>query len=689
MSLNRRRTALLVPGLISGLLLGCATTRVGDPPPGMAVRVRAPAVAGAVARVRVRDLFRAVPSWGHRRAFDGDTERAAVGLLRNGHAVACQVTGRSDGRVEPEDELRSEVSDISPSSPWVAWRVVSPPAELPCVRVGRHRAGGRTVRGRVRIEAAQSEPSPEERIGWRSVEWVAVAPRDLLPALEPLAHLRRSQGTSTLVLDAGAVYARYGHGEASAEAIRAALTDVAASAPRLRWVLLAGDVEEQGKPRVGGWVPVPTFYRDKVTYRGVRRVATYPTDEPYAQPGPGSERRLAVGRIPARTAGELAGVVRKIVTYEVSAGEGTWRRRLAVFAGPANFGAVQDAIIEATATHLLDTRVPYDFDLKFLFAKLESPYAYPFDQLGQRVVHDLEEGALFAAYIGHGLYDSFDSVYFRGNAYPIGRRTELDRVRIGPGKPFFLSFTCDTGGFDRPDGARSIAESLVMNPEGPVAVFASSRESHPYPNALYAQAFIQRFLERRPRTIGEGISEVKARLRGQRMLLAEVMVHADVEALKQEHLGLYNLLGDPATRLQYPGQVRVTMPGTGWGGGGIPPQSALEVTVASQHVRDGAAIVTVETERRTIRGELVPPGRLKAMTRTQDVFAAMAENHRLASDKVVSRTAIAVRDGMARLTLAAPDAPGRYVVKVLVQGEGRVEAGHVKVEVGRPTVSAR
>ena len=170
-------------------------------------------------------------------------------------------------------------------------------------------------------------------------------------------------------------------------------------------------------------------------------------------------------------------------------------------------------------------------------------------------------------------------------------------------------------------GRRSISEEAVLNPAGPIAAFASSRISHPYPNLLYGEAFIQSFLVERPETLGEGLLEMKKDMVAGYDLIGELLTKTNTDALKREHIGLYNLLGDPATRLRYPEVVKLTTAGV------AAPGKPVVVKLTSPV--SGTATVTLETQRSVIAHDLsdvdaLPEG---------EALAGMAQNHRLANDK--------------------------------------------------------
>lgn len=485
-----------------------------------------------------------------------------------------------------------------------------------------------------------------------------------------------------------------------AEGVRAVASK---AGDKLRFVLLVGDAPSVEDGALG-FTPVPTFYLPKVAYEESERRAprrsydrrsfaaeggrSYASDLPYAYANRGapgqptlavdrSPRPLAVGRVPARTAEEASGFARKAIGYDAARPEGAWRRRLEIIGGPANFGALTDYLIENTATRALDAEVPYDFDVRVAFLKMESPYVLPFPFVRERIAADLNAGALIAAYVGHGAPTSFAYVRQGYRYYAVGTTEDASALRIPDGKPFFLSITCNTGEFDLPDDHRSLAEGMILNPEGPIAVFAASRESHPYPNALYGEAFVDVFLKGRAATVGEGVLDVKRRIQESDIPLAPLLFDNDAGSLVREHEGLYNLFGDPATRLRYASSATVSVAGSS---GGVAPASKVVVVVESAAIREGSAALTLETKRSVIRGALVSPETIKGLP-DAEAWATVDRNYAMASDKVMERSTQRVLGGRATFEVVAPKAPGEYALKVLVSGGGDAAAGYAKLVV--------
>jgi hypothetical protein len=520
---------------------------------------------------------------------------------------------------------------------------------------------------------------------WRSADEVVLAPHRFVDAIAPLVRHRQAHGHVVALLEVEPLLARFSHGQVDPKALQKAVGALAVHASgHLRFVLLAGDFDE-----------VPTFYLRKGAYEhhsakehqnpyAITREehATFPSDDPYATLAdlpPAGSRRLAVGRIPARTTDEMDAFVRKIVAYETAPlahADQTWRRRVTLYAGDPYFGEMADQLVQTVAEGILDHDMSYDYDLRLTFAKDSSPYAYGFDRIERKFVSDLDDGAIVAAYVGHGAVTRFAPAEYRGRAYEVGTADDAAALRIAAGKPVFFSIACDTGAFDRPGGLPSLAERMILNPDGPVAVFASSRESHPYPNALYGQQIIRHFVNQHPPTVGEGILAVKDSMVGDSIPVAELLLGDNIDALKAEHVALYNLFGDPATTLRYADPLTVT-PAPATAG-----TSTLAVDVVSPTVAEGSVRVTIETHRRAIKAPVVSSASLAQMSQ-RDAFAAMARNNAIANDKVVVAAEGQVHAGRARITLRAPG-PGDYVVKAFAAGT-EAAAGHADLHVaGKP-----
>lgn len=499
-----------------------------------------------------------------------------------------------------------------------------------------------------------------------STDYLVVTPPAFAQALAPLVEHRRAQGHRVKIVS---------RAFASADAIRSVIrAEHARSGAELRYVLLAGDAASEWDRREGHPDRLPTFYLKKLRYGGGNGAyahrGVYPSDAPFAEID--GEIALAVGRVPVRSARETEQFVAKLLRYETTAVTNPWPRRLVLRAGTADFGAMTDRAIERAALGLLNDSVPYDFDLHVTFAKEGSHYANRPDQLQLSLQQDAARGALFFAYVGHSGRSSFQSMAFRGWRYSLGKSDDFASMVITEGAPVFLSLACDAGAFDMDEGRRSISEEAVLNPQGPIAAFASSRVSHPYPNFLYGEAFIESFLVKRPPTLGEGLVAMKKDMLAGFDLIGEMLSKTDTDDLKTEHVGLYNLLGDPATRLRYPEALKLDVSGEA--------QPGQPIRVRVQSPVAGDAIVTLETQRSVIAHDLTDVSSLP----DGEALRKMADNHRLANDKRLQEKRVVI-DARVEVTMVVPEAPGHYVVKAFVTSRDgqRFASGHLRMKTTR------
>jgi Peptidase family C25 len=515
---------------------------------------------------------------------------------------------------------------------------------------------------------------------WRHGDEVILTPHRFADAVAPLVAHRRSLGRNVTQVDIEPLLARGARGADDPKALLEAVSGLAVrAAGKLRYVLLVGDFDE-----------VPTFFLGKLAYEhhslGEHQNphaitwaehGAFPSDDPYAD---ASAPRLAVGRVPARSVQEVDAFVRKLVAYETASldhpgADPTWRRRVTLYAGDPALGPTADAVVQTVATGILDDEMSYDYDLRLTFVQERSPYAYGYDALERKFMGDLDDGAIVAAYVGHGSVTRFAPAEYRGRRYEVGTADDAAALRIAAGKPVFFSIACDTGAFDRPDGLPSLAERMILNVDGPVAVFAASRESHPYPNALYGQAVIEHFVNERPPTVGAGILAVKDGMAKGSIPVAELLLGDDVAALKAEHVKLYNLFGDPATTLRYPAPLTVAT-----SAGAVPEGAPFDVDVTSPSVAEGHVHVTLETRRSTMKQPMFDSSSLAQMSESE-AFAAMARNNALANDKVVAAVDVELHAARAHATLRAPARAGDYVVKAFASGADAA-AGHAELHVG-------
>jgi hypothetical protein len=139
----------------------------------------------------------------------------------------------------------------------------------------------------------------------------------------------------------------------------------------------------------------------------------------------------------------------------------------------------------------------------------------------------LDHGVGYANYIGHGALDRFaDEGLIMSSDLPLSNATT----------PIFASLTCTVGRFEIP-GWSSLGESLVTQPAGgSVATWAPSGLSYNGQAMILNRAFIESLYNEETTTLGEAVQSA----------LEAFAAEGELPFM----LSIYNLLGDPATKLR-------------------------------------------------------------------------------------------------------------------------------------------
>lgn len=357
---------------------------------------------------------------------------------------------------------------------------------------------------------------------------LVVCPAKFRDAIGPWAEYRRQQGHQLRLVAPGR----------TAEETRVLIRSAAQSGA-LATVLLVGDVAD-----------VPTCYADaKVNVRWGSE-PTIATDQLYADVDVDGAPDVAVGRIPADSPAELSAAIRKILQYEHNADQGDWRRQLDVVAGVGGFGVMADALIEAAARNVFRQVVPASYSVRQLKVDPE------------RTCDQLSAGSFAWIYLGHGLPTMLDVVPTPHGQRPILSVTDVPQLRCGANSPLAVLVACYAGAIDaRYD---SLGEELVLAERGPVAAIAATRVTMPYGNTVFGCELLRAAMGERKATLGEVWLQAQTAalreaaqedsLRTSLDSLARGVSPAPVElaAERREHVLLYQLLGDPLLRLNYP-----------------------------------------------------------------------------------------------------------------------------------------
>jgi len=407
------------------------------------------------------------------------------------------------------------------------------------------------------------------------------------------------------------------------------------------YMLLLGDVEQ-----------VPCRFRPGEIIKRWERNPRIANDTETADLDGDGLPDLAVGRLPARSREAAAALLAKVLAYEKDTDFSSWRRRVNVIAGVGGFGKVQDWAIERVATRLLTNNVPLQFELHVTYCNPKSAFCPPPEEVAATALQRFNEGALIVTYLGHGNRMSLDTLRFQDRRYRIFGWKDVGQLSARHGSPIAVLIACSTGHLDGPD---CLAELMLRQPKGPVAVIASSRVSMPYGNGIFAK---EDALMRAKRRLVHAAKDDADRGFIE-MLATPYQPDPKLRAKERaEHAYLYNLFGDPTMRVALPASARIDASRSG---------DKLNVTGHSQV--DGEALIEVVSRRTPDR----PP-------RTGDTTEAFRKAYEGANHRQVASTAVRTKAGSFQASLALP-ARGKYILRVFVSGENGTAAGATRVVV--------
>jgi hypothetical protein len=160
--------------------------------------------------------------------------------------------------------------------------------------------------------------------------------------------------------------------------------------------------------------------------------------------------------------------------------------------------------------------------------------------------------------LGHSLPTELDRVRTPAGTVPILSVDDVPQLRCGAQPPVAVLIACYSGAVDSsPD---CLAEELLNAEEGPIAVIAATRVSMPYGNTVLGCELLRACFVDRAATIGEMFqlaqrctveSAAAGTLRASLDMLAQGISPppVELELERREHAQMYQLFGDPLTRL--------------------------------------------------------------------------------------------------------------------------------------------
>ena len=499
------------------------------------------------------------------------------------------------------------------------------------------------------ITSAQ-QPQPYDTL-------VVVAP-DLAPALQRWVDYRTAQGHRLLVVN----------GQRFAAQNRNFIKRIVAMYPRIENLVLVGDAADWSKPPSA---ILPTNHVMAEVNFLFGSEAEIATDNTYADLNGDALPELNVGRIIASTAKELNRYVDRVIDYESGEGAQQWRRRINLVAGLGGFGSVTDGLIESTAKQIITDKIPASYDTSVTYGSWQSPYCPDPRLFSQTTIERFNEGCLFWVYIGHGDRQRLDKVRVPEQKYDILDQRSATQLNCRSGSPIAIFLACYTGAID--SSRDCLAEQMIKQDGGPVAVICGSRVTMPYAMSLLSIEMADEFFEGQCLTLGQLLRKSKLAMAGQQPIAGEdkyrQMIDSmgqslsplpdQLEAEKREHLHLVNLLGDPLLRVRRPGKVDLRC------GSEVLAGQTLKVRGTSAT----AGQLTIELVYRRDRFR-TRPKRRRTFDAADEKLSDYQRTYLQAHDQVCVSKQITIAAGSFEASIEVPsDAKGECEIRAMVVGD--------------------
>lgn len=501
---------------------------------------------------------------------------------------------------------------------------------------------------------------------------VVVCPKVFRQTLAPWVKYREKQGHEIRIISS----------EGSAEEIRDRIRKVAKEGS-LKNIVIIGDADPamDTDPKVRAR-SVPIHFAEATVNIHWGKEKDIPTDNWYADLDDDKLPDLAIGRLPVDSQEELKLVLGKIFAHEQDADQGAWRRRVNFVAGMGGFSPLADSVIESSARQMITEEIPPGYDVSMTYGSWRSAYCPD-----PRLFHDaalghLNEGSLFWVYIGHGQRHELDRVKVPGNKFHIFGNEDVPKLTCEHGPPIAIFLACYTCALDDPRD--SLGEELLRRQGGPVAVMGGTRVTMPYAMSVMATGLLNETFDNHRETLGEIILHAKRAMvesprNDPQSRAIDTMARTlnskstDLKAERAENVLVFNLLGDPLLRLQYPQEATVSTLTEADAG------SVIEVTGTSPI--DGPCVVdlSVRRDRFTMR----PPVRARYQE-ADSALAAYQPIYERANDRRWVSVPTEVRDGKFAAKIEIPrEAGGACCVRAYVTGKESIALGAQEIEIRR------
>jgi hypothetical protein len=306
--------------------------------------------------------------------------------------------------------------------------------------------------------------------------------------------------------------------------------------PVLRYVLLVGNGTHDPKDIVGAGTDLIPFYMNIQYYYYNEAIED---DDFLVKMDEGNDRYvdLAIGRLTVLTVQEANRWIERIIDYETSIEQGTWKNKIVLVADDEYSSTTESDFLflrDAESMSLRRGVFPRFVDFKKIYL-----HFYPFvggGKPGARddLIEEWSDGALILNYAGHGshLQMADELVMVKSDVFSLTN---------GNLRPLYLSFSCHVGDLEEPT-KRSLAQELVLYDEGgAIASISGTSYTSGIQNSAMNYVFFNQLFTSRDSTGTEPV--------GVALQLSKI---TGFNRDNWRNNVMYVLLGDPALTLAFP-----------------------------------------------------------------------------------------------------------------------------------------
>ncbi|MCL5021561.1 MAG: C25 family cysteine peptidase, partial [Bacteroidetes bacterium] len=341
-----------------------------------------------------------------------------------------------------------------------------------------------------------------------------------------LASWYNSHGTKVLLVDAAEVYDDFNYGIKSPYAIKSFISYAYhhwSVAPK--YVLLVGTGSWNTKNGNDASNLIPVMMMQTYDFGAAASDNWYACvdgDDPIPD--------VAIGRIPAKNVDQVKAAVDKILSYYSNTTFGWQNTALLIGGEESTFHSESDLIAR--------TMIPPRFFVKQLYTSIQNPAVdTKYYGVTQDLLNDFNQGLSVINYMGHG-----GGAIWADNGI---LTNDAVQTLANKGKyPFVSSMTCFAGAFDGQIGQPLVSTLLLAQDKGAIGVIASAGLGWMYNDFFMDTEIFPLLFD--STSAGQSV--------GTDMILGKSAYYASYFFWPQAAtmLNQYNLLGDPALKIQMP-----------------------------------------------------------------------------------------------------------------------------------------